>query len=87
MFETLGDLVCQPTETYRDQAQCAVSKDAMITTPNRSHLEVAFEVWEDGQSWFWLVVLPHTDGGTIGAAATEADAIHDARSLIENRWE
>ena len=87
MFETLGDLVCQPIDTYRDQAQRAVSKDAMITTPSRSHLEIAFEVWEYGQSWFWLVVLPHSDGGTIGAAATEADAIRDARLLIENRWE
>ena len=87
MFETPGDVVCQPTDTYRDQAQRAVSKDAMITTPIRSHLEVAFEVWEHGQSWFWLVVSPHSERGTVGAAATEADAIRDARSLIENRWE
>ena len=56
----------------------------MITTPNRSHLEIAFEVWAHGQSWFWLVVLPHSDGGTIGAAASEADAIRDARLLIED---
>ena len=56
----------------------------MITTPIRSHLEVAFEVWEHGQSWFWLVVLPHSEGGTIGAAASEADAVRDARLLIED---
>ena len=77
-------MVCQPTDTYRYQAQCAVSKDAMITTPSRSHLEIGFEVWAHGQSWFWLVVPPHSVGGTIGAAASEADAIRDARLLIED---
>jgi len=52
-------------------------------TISRNHPEPSFEVWEDGESWFWLVVSPHSDGGTIGAAATEAEAIRDARSLIE----
>jgi hypothetical protein len=52
-------------------------------TISRNHLENTFEVWEDGESWFWMVVSPHSDGGTIGAAATEAEAIRDARSLIE----
>ena len=56
----------------------------MITTPSRSHLEIGFEVWAHGQSWFWLVVPPHSVGGTIGAAASEADAIRDARLLIED---
>jgi hypothetical protein len=57
----------------------------MITIRSRSHLEVGFKVWEDHhQCWLWLVVGPHSDGGTVGAAATEADAIRDARSLIEN---
>ncbi len=55
-----------------------------MTIPSRSHLEVRFEVWEDGESWFWLVVSRHSDGGTIGAAPTEAEAIRDARSLIED---
>jgi len=52
-------------------------------TISRNHPENTFEVWEDGESWFWMVVSPHSDGGTIGAAATEAEAIRDARSLIE----
>ena len=69
-------------ESY--QAQCAASEDVRMTTPSRSHLEIGFEVWEDGESWFWLVVSPHSDGGTIGAAATEAEAIRDARSSIED---
>jgi hypothetical protein len=51
---------------------------------SRSHLEVGFKVWEDGQCWFWLVTGPHTSGGTIGTAATKAEAIRDARSLIED---
>jgi hypothetical protein len=58
-----------------------------MTIPSRSHLEVGYEVWAHGQSWFWLVVSPHSDGGTIGAAATEAEAIRDAHSLIENEAE
>jgi hypothetical protein len=49
-------------------------------------LEIGFKVWEDHhQCWFWLVADPHSNGGgTIGAAATEAEAIRDARSLIED---
>jgi hypothetical protein len=49
-----------------------------------SHLQIGFKVWEERQCWFWLLVSPHSDGGTIGAAATEAEAIHEARSLIED---
>ena len=55
-----------------------------MTIPSSDHSKTGFEVWEDGESWFWMVVSPHSDGGTIGAAATEADAIRDARSLIED---
>ena len=55
-----------------------------MTIPSRSHLEVGYEVWEDGDSWFWMVANPHSDGGTIGAAATEAEAIRAARSRIED---
>jgi len=55
-----------------------------MTTHSRSHLEIGFKVWEDHQCWFWLVTGPHSSGGTIGTAATEADAIRDARSLIED---
>jgi hypothetical protein len=48
-------------------------------------LEIGFKVWEDHhQCWFWLVTGPHSNGGTVGAAATEAEAIRDARSLIED---
>ncbi len=50
----------------------------------RSHLGRCFEVWNRGQSWFWSVVDPNRNGGTIGAAATEEDAIFAARSSIED---
>jgi hypothetical protein len=46
-------------------------------------LKIGFKIWEHRQSWFWLVVSPHSNGGTIGAAASEAEAIRDARSTIE----
>jgi hypothetical protein len=50
-----------------------------------SHLEIGFKVWEDHhQCWFWLVTGPHSNGGSVGAAATEVEAIRDARSLIED---
>jgi hypothetical protein len=55
-----------------------------MTMPRRSHLEIAFKIWGDSHGWFWLVVSPHSKGGTIGAAATEAEAMRDARSLVED---
>ena len=84
VFPALGDMVRQPTDTYRYRPQCAVSEDVRMTIPSRNHLEIGFEVWEDGDSWFWLVVSPHSARGTIGAAPTEAEAISAARSQIED---
>jgi hypothetical protein len=49
----------------------------------RDHLGAGFEVWAAQQSWFWFVDKPHGDGGAIGAAATEAEAVRDACSSIE----
>ena len=49
----------------------------------RSHLGRYFEVWNREQSWFWSVIDPNRNGGTIGAAATEEDAIFAACSSIE----
>jgi hypothetical protein len=45
------------------------------------HLDASFEVWNSQQTWFWLVDSPF--GGTIGAAASESQAIADACSSIE----
>jgi hypothetical protein len=44
---------------------------------------IVFEIWTRGGAWFWNVVDPQRNGGTIGAAATETEAIREARSSIE----
>jgi hypothetical protein len=61
---------------------------------SKHHLGVGFEVWNSQQSWFWFVANTNRNG-VIGAAATELDAMRDARSSIEElansdarpRWE
>jgi hypothetical protein len=45
-------------------------------------LGIGFEVWNAQQSWFWLVDNTNRNG-MIGAAASESDAIAEARSSIE----
>jgi len=49
----------------------------------RDHLGTGFEVWTGGQTWFWCLLNPRRDGGAIGAAATEADAVREAFVAIE----
>ena len=49
----------------------------------RSHLGTSFRVWNRRQTWFWLVLNQHRNGGTIGSAATEAEAVREARFSIE----
>ena len=51
----------------------------------KDHLGAGFEVWTGGQSWFWCLLNPRRDGGAIGAAATETDAIREAFVAIEER--
>jgi hypothetical protein len=46
-------------------------------------MDIAFEVWTGQGAWFWYVVNPQCNGGTIGAASTETEVIRDARSSIE----
>jgi hypothetical protein len=50
---------------------------------SRSHMGSGFEVWNGQQSWFWFVANPYHNGGTIGAAATEAEAVREACTSIE----
>jgi hypothetical protein len=62
---------------------------------SKNHLGIGFEVWDGQQTWFWLISNPHREGGTIGAALTESEAVLQARSSIEeladttalNDWE
>ena len=50
----------------------------------RKHqFDIGFKVWRRQRTWFWFVVSPYSDGGTIGAAATEAEAIRAARASVE----
>jgi len=50
-----------------------------------SHLGISYRVWRRRESWFWLVHNQPHSGATIGTAATEAEAIADACSSIEER--
>ena len=49
----------------------------------RNHMGIGFEVWSKQHSWFWLVVNSHHGAGAIGAAASEAEAVREAYSSIE----
>jgi hypothetical protein len=49
---------------------------------SKHHLGIGFEVWNAQQSWFWFVANTSRNG-VIGAAASESDAIAEARSSIE----
>jgi hypothetical protein len=49
----------------------------------RIHLGTRFEIWTGQQSWFWRFSDPSRAAGSIGAAATETDAIREACLAIE----
>ena len=46
-----------------------------------------FEVWNRRESWFWVVVDPRRNRGSIGAAISEAEAIREATELIEESFD
>lgn len=50
---------------------------------SRHYLGIDFEVWDGQQTWFWFVIHPHRDGGAIGAAVSEIEAVRDACLSIE----
>jgi hypothetical protein len=49
----------------------------------RTHLGTHFEIWTGQRSWFWRFSDPSRGGGSIGAAATEIDAVREACLAIE----
>ena len=49
----------------------------------RHYLGIDFEVWDGQQTWFWFVIDPHRDGGAIGAASSETEAVRDACLSID----
>jgi hypothetical protein len=55
------------------------------TCIRKHHLGLDFAVWRREQIWFWLRINANGEGGTIGASANEAQAVRDARLLIEEK--
>jgi hypothetical protein len=49
----------------------------------RNHLGRGFAVWTGELTWFWRVFNQHHNGGAVGAAATEAEAVGEACAAIE----
>jgi hypothetical protein len=44
-----------------------------------------FKVWYRQHTWFWFAVDPGATRGVIGAAATESEAVSEARASIKGR--
>jgi hypothetical protein len=83
--EDRGDTVVRQANARIPNGGFVIESDEhRMTTHRRTYLEIGFKIWKHSQSWLWLVVSPHINGGTIGVAATEAEAILDARSSVED---
>jgi len=52
-------------------------------TALRTDLAVCFNVWTSHRTWFWSLIYPDRQGGAIGAAASEAEALNEANAAIE----
>jgi hypothetical protein len=52
---------------------------------SHNHLGTTFKVWNGRPAWIWFVPNHFHDGGIIGAAVTEAEAISEACRSIEGR--
>jgi hypothetical protein len=48
-----------------------------------NHLGTSFMVWNRRPTWFWLVRNQQGNNAAIGTAATEAEAVREARASIE----
>jgi hypothetical protein len=49
----------------------------------RTYCGIIFEVWQGEHSWFWFVIDPSRDGGAIGVAGGENEAVRDACVSID----
>ena len=50
----------------------------------RKHqFDIGFKIWRRQRTWFWFVASQYGNGGTIGTAASEAEAIRAARASVE----
>ena len=50
----------------------------------RHYRGVDIDVWEAQERWMWCVIHPHREGGAIGAAASEREAVCDACQSIDD---
>ena len=50
---------------------------------SHNHQGIKLPTPTDQETWLWFVVIPNRDGGTIGAAATESDAMRAACESID----
>ncbi len=48
---------------------------------------VSAQARTDQETWLWFVVIPDRNGGTIGAAATEMEAMREACESIDEMSE
>lgn len=53
----------------------------------RTYCGIIFEIWQGEQSWFWFVTDPCCDGGAIGVAGGENEAVRDACASIDGMME
>jgi len=51
----------------------------------RTYLGTDFEIWNGQRTWFWR--FSDRNRGSVGAAASEADAVRDACRAIEESTE
>lgn len=50
---------------------------------HRRYMGMGFDVWNGERTWFWSSIDPRRNCGTIGAAATQAEAVLEACRSIE----
>lgn len=55
----------------------------MRALSRRFHRGQKFELWTSQGACFWRLVDSRRNGGIIGAAASEAEAMREARTTIE----
>ena len=48
----------------------------------KQQFDIGFKVWHRQRTWFWFVASQSGNGGTIGTAVSEAEAIRAARASV-----
>jgi hypothetical protein len=50
----------------------------------RNDQAARFNLWSSHRTWFWSLIYPDREGGAIGAATSEAEALDEAYAAIES---